>query len=208
MEKTNGPEYIKQTLGLKQKPRSSRFQEAKEDGRIFPNYFAPVIVNKNGQRVIKLMRYRVRPTESPEEIPSQYAVYNARLDSLEKRKTWEAIFLKNHGVIPFTNFYEWVEREGKKQLVTFKPKTRTFMHSPVIYDTWESKDKRIKFDSFAIITTDPNKEVEEQGHDRCPIFIRDKNIDHWLDPKNLSKNEAYKILSDQESEFYECFNAI
>lgn len=36
-----------------------------EDSRIFPGWYAPVMVSENGQRVIKPMRYQCRPAGKP-----------------------------------------------------------------------------------------------------------------------------------------------
>jgi len=202
-EKTAEVETLKKQMGLKRKARSSLFKEADQYGRIYPNSFAPVIVWEEGKRIIKPMRYRVRPERSGEEIPSQYNVFNARLDSLEKRKTWKGLFLKKHALFPFVRFYEWVEdKEGKSRLISFHPEDREIMWAPALYDTWSSKDGKIHFDSFALITDDPPPEVAEQGHDRCPIFLNETLIDSWLNPANLTKDGAYKLLKQLEPVYF------
>ncbi len=197
-EGSHSPEDLKQILGLKRKPSSHVFKGPDEEGRIYPGYFAPVIVSNNGEREIEFMRYRVRPKNSVEEIPSKYNVFNARYDSLTTRRTWSSIFLKNHALFPFKHFYEWVERDSKKKLVRFKPQKRDLMWAPAIFDDWASADNEIHFKSFALITTDPPKEIEEQGHDRCPIFLNETLIDQWLEPQKLKEDTAKKILRNTE----------
>ncbi len=199
-EKT--PEQLKQILGLKRKPSSPLFKKAAEDGRIYPGYFAPVIVYEDGQRVIKPMRYRVRPEHSSEEIPTQYNVFNARLDSLTNRKTWKNLFLKNHGLFPFIRFFEWVEKKGRKKLIQFFPERREIMWAPMIFDQWRSVNNEVGFQSFALITTDPPREIEEQGHDRCPIFMAEKNIDLWLQAESLNQEIAFGLLNQVETTHY------
>ena len=63
---------IKESLGLKRKPTSPFFKEAGNNARIYPGYFAPVIVWGHGMRQIRPMRYRVRPHGSAVEIPSRF----------------------------------------------------------------------------------------------------------------------------------------
>lgn len=175
------------------------FKLPEEDGRIFSNYFANVIVSENGERVIEPMRYRVRPHDSKEEVPSTYNVFNARLDSLEIRDTWKSLFMRNHGIIPFTKFYEWVPGpDGKPKLITFFPEERETMWAPCLWDEWISKDGRIHFKSFAIITDEPPKEVLRMGHDRCPIFLSEESIDKWLTPNKKSRDDIYKLLTEKE----------
>ncbi|MBA2404674.1 MAG: SOS response-associated peptidase family protein [Bdellovibrionales bacterium] len=119
--------FVKEALALKRKPTSLFFKEPADDNRIFPGYFAWVLVNENGVNEFKKMRYRVRPQNSKEEIPSKFNVFNARIDSLEARQTWKPLFTRQHGLIPFTRFFEWVEHDGKKRLISFAPKDREIM---------------------------------------------------------------------------------
>lgn len=199
----NGPQKIKQIFNRKR--ISKQFiQEAGENNRIYPNYFAPVIVMENNQRVVRPMRYRVRPHSSKEEIPTKYNLFNARLDSLETKATWKPIFMRNHGLFPFKTFFEWIEDEkGKKTLIKFIPKDREITWAPCIYDTWESDDHQVRIQTFAIITDDPPPEIAQMGHDRCPIFILEKNIDIWLSPESSSKKMIYQILKEKEAVYYD-----
>lgn len=111
--------------------------------------------------------------------------------------------MKNHGLFPFKRFYEWVERKGAKKLIEFHPNNQEIMWAPMIYDRWSSANNEVEFSSFALITTDPPQEVEEQGHDRSPIFLKEKHIKSWLKPSELSKERAYELLSEQEETYFD-----
>jgi putative SOS response-associated peptidase YedK len=211
-------------LGLAHsKKRPTPFKMPADDNRVFPGYFANVIVSETGKRVIKPMRYRVRPQGSTEEIPDKFGVYNARIDSLTTKKTWQPLFMRKHGLVPFTNFYEWVldpeekkdlglfsflededkkelgeNQNAKKRLIAFYPKNREIMWAPCLWDEWISESGEISFKSFAIITDNPPKEVEIMGHDRCPIFLKEENIEKWLTPNVTSKKEFFEILKQKE----------
>lgn len=199
------PEKLDMLLGIKhsKKKHAPPFREPSEDGRVFPNYFTDVIVEEKEKRLIKPMRYRVRPHGSKEEVPTKFNVFNARIDSLESRKTWSSLFMSNHGIVPFVKFYEWVPGpDGKPKLITFAPEQRDMMWAPCLWDEWVSKDGSIVFKSFAIITDDPPREIEIMGHDRCPIFLKDDYISEWLNPSASSKNEIYEILKQRENVHY------
>ncbi|MCO4795582.1 MAG: SOS response-associated peptidase family protein, partial [Bacteriovoracaceae bacterium] len=170
-----------------------------EQNRIFPNYHAPIILKANGKRILKPMRYRVRPQGSSEEVPSKYNLFNARIDALESRKTWQPLFMSTHCLFPFTNFFEWVVHEGKKKLITFKPEEKDIMWAPALYDVWKSRDGNQTIESFALITNDPPPEIERMGHDRCPIFLKEEYIEDWLSPENETRDEVYEMLNEQES---------
>lgn len=195
---------FEQLLGLKHsKKRPEPFKIPHEDGKVFPNYFTSVIVDNKDTRLIEEMRYRVRPNGSKEEVPTKFNLYNARLDSLLERKTWQPLFMKNHGIVPFVKFYEWVPGPDKKpKLISFFPENREVMWAPCLWDEWISKDGSLSFKSFAIITDDPPPEVEIMGHDRCPIFLKEELIDSWLNPMKESLGEVLEMLKHKEQVRY------
>ena len=85
-----------------------RFRVAAEDGRIFPNYWAPVIHEQNGQRVITPMRYSAYPPRRiPEAAAKKLTTFNARRDNLGS-PFWAEAFGRHHGLLVLRAFYEWV----------------------------------------------------------------------------------------------------
>ena len=182
LESKIGQRALLDKLGMKKSRlrKTPIVKKPKEDGIIYSNYFTNIITrSSNNGLQIEPMRYRVRPAGSQDEIPSRYNVFNARLDALEKRETWRNIFGKNHGIVVISKFYEWVERNNQKKIVSFKPTDYDHMTVPCIWDEWISPDRDISFKSFAIITKDPPLDVLNAGHDRCPIFLkREKTVSY------------------------------
>ncbi len=147
------------------------------------------------------MRYRLHPHWAPKDLPSKYNLFNARLDSLEQRRTWKDLFMRRHALLCFERFYEWVTdpETDQKRLLSFAP-DREMMWAPALWDRWgKGKDA---IDSFAIITTDPPPEISMMGHDRCPIFLKEERIDEWLQPEKSTKKKSYAILHDLEDATY------
>lgn len=200
--KANDFQWAKDSLGLSRKPSSNPFKLPGDDNRIFPGYFSQVMVQENENRIFKPMRYRVRPHGSKSEIPTKFNVFNARMDSLEVRQTWTPLFMKNHGLFPFVRFFEWVEDEGNKRLISFKSDQHEILWAPCLWDYWFNEKANIGFYSFAIITDDPPSEIAEMGHDRCPIFLGADKIDGWLSPEGKTKEEIYEILKTKEKVHY------
>ncbi|HJX16762.1 MAG TPA: SOS response-associated peptidase family protein [Acidiferrobacterales bacterium] len=82
-----------------------RTEPNSNDGRIFPFWYAPVLVNEAGERVIKPMRYHCRPSGKPASIDSRYpGLYNARRDNLEG--FWKNQFGRQHAYCVVQSFYE------------------------------------------------------------------------------------------------------
>lgn len=216
LEKKIDPRQMENLLGF---PHSSRRKSAliktpnPTDQRIFSHYFAHVMVSKvsdeknlhahQAARVFEPMRYRLRPAEALLEIPSKYNLFNARLDSLETRPLWRKLFKRRHGIFPFLRFFEWVEVEGKKKLISFQARNHPIMWAPCLWDEWFSPDQTLHFKSFAILTDDPPPEIAARGHDRCPIFLQEKYFDDWLNPQDHSQEKIYQLLKQQEKTFFD-----
>lgn len=190
VEHNLGAEKVKEILGLTQKPRSTRFKWLEDDGRIYPNYFAPVIINQDDARRVVPMRFRLRPSGSRKEVPTKYNLYNARIESLSSSRIWSTIFGRNHALIPIKQIYEWVD----KKIIGIAPTDTDLLLVPVIYDQWSSPDQAITFQSFAIITHPAPPDIEALGHHRCPVILNSTQINDWLSPK--TSRQAFKLLED------------
>jgi len=75
------------------------------DERIFPFWYAPVVVEENGTRWIRPMRYHLRAHGKPAGTDRRYpGLYNARRDNLEGY--WKNLFGRHHAVCLVKSFYE------------------------------------------------------------------------------------------------------
>lgn len=75
--------------------------------RIYPGHYAPVIIAEKDQKLAQLQRYGAYPHQSITN-PERYTTYNARRDNLTSR-FWSNAFMKYHGFIVLSGFFEWVE---------------------------------------------------------------------------------------------------
>jgi putative SOS response-associated peptidase YedK len=201
-------EWIKEKLADLRRTELSR-----EDSRIFPGWYAPVMVMENGRRVVKPMRYQCRPAGKPAINDIKFpGTYNARRDSLGSY--WKGLFGYSHGLIIADAFYENVSRHamerrplapGEKEqnvVLEFRPKTRERMLVACLWSHWQEAGEPDLL-SFAAITDEPPAEVAAAGHDRCIIPVKPENVDDWLnpDPHNLARQ--YAIFDDRERPYYE-----
>jgi putative SOS response-associated peptidase YedK len=208
---TNKIEWLKKKIIQRQ---DSTLTEA--DARIYAFHYAPLIVaDREGKRVIRPFRYHCRPNGKPESFDREYGgCYNARRDSLKKVAFWKNLYGKKHGVAVITRFYENVSEhtyfrrelkpgeEEKNLVISFAAPELEQMLVPCIYDDWESKDKP-PLHSFALITDDPPAEILATGHDRCPILMKEENLDKWLRPEKLNAAEIEAVLADKVQPSYQ-----
>jgi putative SOS response-associated peptidase YedK len=188
--------------------------EAKDrDARIFPGWWAPVMVMENGQRVLRMMRYQCRPAGKPAFYDTKFpGCYNARRDNLAG--FWKEQWGYSHGLMVVNAFFENVNRhrregrelgEGEKvenEILEFRPRPVQDMLVACLWSKWTAPDEPDLY-SFAAITDEPPAEVAAAGHDRCIVPIKPEKIDAWLrpDPRDLATQDV--ILEDRDRPYYE-----
>ena len=171
-----------------------------DDARIYPGYFAPVMVAERGQRVVRPMRYQCRPCGKPETHDRRYpGTYNARRDNLEG--FWKSQFGASHGIVVLNAFFENVERAGSNVVLEFRPEPMQDMLVACLWSRWTGPDGD-ELLSFAAITDDPPPEVAAAGHDRCVIPIKPEHLDAWLNPDPANLAAQYAILDDRERPYF------
>lgn len=173
---------------------------AARDEQVFQYSFCPVLTSRSGQNVISLKRYQLKPRHAHQDAPSQINMFNARRDALLTRPSWKPLFGKNHGLVLMKGFYEWVPHPvtGKAAIIRFFPDDGSAMWVPCLYDRWQGDGYHI--DSFAVITDDPPAEIDQAGHDRCPIYPSWEHIDTWLAGGTTAASD--RILASRQPVHY------
>ena len=184
-----------------------------KDSRIFPFWYAPVVVVEKGRRILRPMRYHCRPNGKPASYDRRFdGLYNARRDSLEK--FWKDVFGQHHAFVVAHSFYENVARhraegrelrpgeEPENVVLHFNPRASGPMALACLWDRWQAPGQP-DLESFAAITDEPPPEVSAAGHDRCIIPLKPSNLDAWLTPEQQDKDALYTILDDRERPYYE-----
>jgi len=189
-----------------------RSEASEDDSRIFPFWYAPVAIVRDGRRMIRPMRYHCRPDGKPESYDRRYGgLYNARRDNLEG--FWRNVFGRHHAILVAKSFYENVAlhdferralREGEKPqnvILHFNPRSSAPMLVACLWDHWQSPGKPDLY-SFAAITDEPPPEVAATGHDRCIIPLEARAVDAWLDP-GPDHRALNALLDERERPYYE-----
>lgn len=193
--------------------------ESESEERIFPKHYASVVLlDDKGKKIVMPMRYLMRPHDEDESFDDEHdGCYNARYDNLTRVKFWnDSLVNGRRGFIVVKKFYENVQTVDylkKRKLpakladkdnivVCFEPKGVSEMYIPVLWDLCKIKGVP-KLYSMALITDDPPPEVEETGHNRCPIFLKEEALEEWLTSVLKSGKEIKEnILSRRETPYY------
>lgn len=179
-----------------------RTEPLPRDARIYPGWYAPVMVMEGGRRVLRPMRYQCRPEGVPEDYDRRYpGTYNARRDNL-RGSFWRRVFGVSHGVMIVDRFFENVQRDGQNVVLEFVPADGREMLVACLWSRWVGADGQSLL-SFAAVTDEPPPEVAAAGHDRCIVPLKPEHLDAWLQPGAHSLDELDQLLEDRERPLYQ-----
>jgi putative SOS response-associated peptidase YedK len=186
---------------LRDLPLFKSRQTSPLDARIFSMRYAPIIVDAEGQPVIRLARYHLRrPGDAPSEDIAKPGLYNARRDSLDRY--WRKQFGHTHGLILMWSFFEWVDApDGSKNELHFRPNSAQLMYVPCLYAQWLGDGT--KMPCFAAITDEPPPEIAAAGHNRCPINLTQDAAQQWLRPQGMTSQALQALLDARQRPYYE-----
>jgi putative SOS response-associated peptidase YedK len=190
-----------------------RREPADQDARIYPGSYAPVMIERDGERIIVPMRYQCRMPGWNATVERKYpGTYNARRDKLVE--SWGQLFGYRHGIMVVTRFYENVARHrlegrelapGEKEenvVLAFDPQPPQDMLVACLWNVSKGADNGSDLFSFAAITDEPPPEVAAAGHDRCIVPIKPEHVDAWLNPALAPREALFAILDDRARPYY------
>lgn len=202
----------------------TRIERKERDSRIYPKWYAPVVILEGNERVIRPMRYLMHPENLPDMVfdpdtrklaPFDVAYngcYNARRDNLER--FWKKHFGYKQGYLWITSFFENVEThkfehrelgEGEKStnmVIQFNPRPAMEMRVACLWSHRE-REGMLPLESFAAVTDEPPAEVAAAGHDRILIPLNADSLEVWLRPDPANLAEQQEALDNRVRPYYE-----
>lgn len=182
--------------------------QPEKDDRIFPFWYAPVLLIEGGKPIVRPMRYLCRPQgmDSSTDYTKDGKTsgkYNARRDNLTK--FWRNQFGHTHALMLAETFYESIDLpNGRSKEIQFRPRTGETMYIACLYSHWiDPAGKEPDLWSFSAITDEPEPEVKAQGHDRTIINIKPEHAMAWLTPQGRYDEELFAIFDDRRHPYYE-----
>jgi putative SOS response-associated peptidase YedK len=187
--------------------KRTKHNPAKDD-RIFPDWYAPILIVEDGKKVVRPMRYHLRPEGMDPSIDRTKngrvsGTYNARRDNLTR--FWRKQFGHTHGLMLAETFYEQVDDgQGGSKEIHFQPRTGETMFIACLWSKWtDPKGELPDLYSYAAITDEPEEEVAAEGHDRTIINIKPEHTEAWLNPDPKDLDALFAIFDDKRHPYYE-----
>lgn len=164
----------------------------KPNYNISPTALAPVIVNSEGVRVVKLMKWGLIAKGAKDtNSVFRYKTYDTPLENAFSRHSSEQAIRERRCLIPANGFYE-LSRSGQKRAFYVRPKDESLLAFAGVYSSWQDPEGTVH-DTFSIITTRANADMPDPDM-RMPVIIRPEDEERWLDPSATSTNDFYSAL--------------
>jgi putative SOS response-associated peptidase YedK len=156
-----------------------------------PTQNAPVVILRDGVRVLKLMRWGLIPHWADDASVGNRLI-NARSETIAQKTSFREPFQKRRCLVIADGFYEW-QRAGKTKIPM---RIRLIDGAPFafagLWNRW-TDPKTGAIDAFTIITTQAN-DLLKPIHDRMPVIIPADREAGWLDP-HLDPADALQMLT-------------
>lgn len=178
-------------------------EDLKANYNVAPGQKLPVITRNSPNR-LELMRWGLIPVWAKDE-KIGYRMINARAETVFEKPSWKRPVLKQRCLVPANGFYEWKTSDEGRQPFFIRLKDVELFSFAGVYDQWTHKETGEVIRSYAIITTDANRDM--QGiHGRMPVILKPDDEDRWLEPSNDTPESIADLLrpfEDGKLEYYE-----
>jgi putative SOS response-associated peptidase YedK len=160
---------------------------------IAPMQMAPVVMQEDGARVLRGMRWGLVPSWAKDpEIGNR--MINARGETLAEKPSFRDAFKKRRCCVVTDGFYEWYQPPGEKAKIPirFVMKDRRPFLLAGLWEQWRQPDGG-ELRTFTIVTAEPN-ELLARFHHRMAVILPTEKLGDWLDPQNQSTADLEKLL--------------
>ncbi|WP_163192695.1 SOS response-associated peptidase [Clostridium thermarum] len=154
-----------------------------EKGEKFPGTKIPVILNQDGNLVIKDIYWGIKYGSKN--------IINARFETVEEKPLFKGLLQSSRCIIPASSYYEWKVKGKSKEKMEISQIHNESMALAGIYGNF--KDGEDNYYEAVVILTVPADESIEDIHPRMPLIISKELIKYWLDP-SITNIDKQKIL--------------
>jgi putative SOS response-associated peptidase YedK len=148
--------------------------------QIWPKTYANVIWMDGVEPTLKMMGWGLVPPKTKDHIEfrRKFATYNARIESVHKRKSYQnAVLKKQRVLIPCNAFMEYIGEKGSKVPLWIRPTENHLFSIAGLWEFW--KKANIELHTFTMLTTDPN-DFMKPIHNRMPVILKRSQEAAWL----------------------------
>jgi putative SOS response-associated peptidase YedK len=134
---------------------------------------------RDGERGLELAtaRWGLVPTGMGAAELKKYALFNARIETLETSRAFEAAFRSRRCVLPISAFYEWPGEGKTKQKTRIARRDGLPLLVAGLWNRCEGPEGLVE--SCTLVTRPPTADLRHM-HDRMPALLLSGELDAWL----------------------------
>jgi len=153
-----------------------------------PTVNAPVIVNYEGARTLKLMKWGLVPQGAKDtNSVFRYKTFNIPSEKILSRHSWEHAVREHRCLVPANGYY-MLNGSGKKRAHYVQAKNKELVAFAGVHSSW-TDPQGIVHGTFSVIT------IEEPGStNRVPVIIKHEDEERWLDGAIDDTSSLYDML--------------
>lgn len=155
---------------------------------IAPTQHAAIIHPDHDRRQLRsdLAHFGLIPSWAKERSISAKMI-NARSETIWEKPAYRGLISSRRALLPINGFYEWQAlpkqpgQKSTKQPWYISRADESPMLLACVWDTWLDPEHDLSpVDSFSIITTDANEQLDDKHH-RMPVILEPESLDAWFD---------------------------
>ena len=163
---------------------------------IAPTQPAPVVLVKDGERRIELMRWGLVPHWA-DSLAIGARMINARVETLESKPAFRDAIKRRRCLVPADGFFEWrlrgPGRSAKRIPIYLRPVPHRVVAFAGLWERWKAPDG-VWITSFTIVTGPPNP-LAARFHDRMPVILAREHVATWLGDDELPPPLLEQVLA-------------
>jgi len=160
---------------------------------ILPAQQVPVILQRDGTRVMEVMRWGfVSQNAKDTNSIFRYKTFVARTEDIFKTVMWSRSISSRRCLVPTNGFYVWSKSADAKVPYYIQVKDRPLVALAGIYSSWTDGDG-VESGMVSVITTRANADVSSVTQ-RLPIIIQPDKEDLWLNADGDDISSLYDIM--------------
>ena len=145
-----------------------------------PTEAVPVLYHTGSGYDLAPMRWWLHPAWSPEPPNQQYAMFNARIETVLTSRAFHGPVKYRRGIVPACGFVEWKKEPAGKQPYYVEAE-EGILRLAAIWECWQDQ-----LWSCAIITQ-PADAHFAPIHNRMPLSLTEDEMRRWLNPAEDAK---------------------
>lgn len=156
---------------------------------IAPTEHVPVIVEEDGRRELRSMRWWLVPSWAP-AVDQRYSMFNAKAETLASSRAFRGPFLHRRCIVPASSFIEWTAADGRRQPWLIRPEHDAIAFAG-LWDRWDKEAPALE--SCAIVTVAAAPGIN-RVHARMPAMLAPEDCARWLDVEHPLPDPSALLL--------------